>query len=858
MGDALSTQLLDEGTRRLVSERTQRCLDKLGRLYKQQYAVALFNSVRSQMAERSEPQPQLVPRKTPLKLQASWEGYVFQYLPSKKKWKEQYFVVQTDYQVAYYETKQAYKDGAEPSGVLWCAGFQVLPSLQKYQSLVAVSPNAEPKGKVSGSPLLHCPTPYAVYLLHPYREHVYLCTQTAERHSECHAALKDSIRHVNAAGVSEKVEVQALRESVRLYRQEGGEFGTWAMCTGTEVEILSNLVMEDVLPAVQTNLKSKLRGKPSDQLKAWIQVKDSIYGQVRNQVKPRYQALVKECAEGRPRVEGLVRSDLNEILACKEQLQRKIRAWVAPSAEPFWRSQVQQDLPTLLESLADPVGEGFSQLRVLFIGKTSEIIAEVKNGANNDQIGKLMSKLKVLPYNVVAMQPSYKNVEGLWEHKERLRQTFNFTTLDTLIDHAQRLMQQLLDSAVHTFEQLTHHNMSKGSGNALTSLLQKAQDRVLKKYDYDSSTVRKKFFQEALLQITFPCVLKKLAPTCKQGLGKYEEDVYTEYARVLFLPNIYEEALLQIVAPDIAKAIRAATNENKHKLFRDSVMIPADSEPNLLARLANEQTPWKAARFSAFNPQARSSDDLDREPGEIAIEEEEEEEESPENRSPVAASNTPSVMQKKEAVSASAGEFESEREKHRKVEIPQVVLHKAPSREQEGFDVSEDSVFDSDLKNGFDESPAVARRAASPKHQSPSKDTGTDAPTQTMTLLDQAEPKWHRNSDGDVSEILDALTVVRLPVEEFSDVGGPAVMRGGSRKKSSYRGSTEDAHTEVEVEYRSLQDNVDGKGGRDARSRDEQQENANVCNGFANASPALEKKDDGDDDEEEEANDSVF
>lgn len=42
---------------------------------------------------------------------------------------------------------------------------------------------------------------------------------------------------------------------------------------------------------------------------------------------------------------------------------------------------------------------------------------------------------------------------------------------------------------------------------------------ALQKYDYDSSTVRKKFFREALLQITIPFLLKKLAPTCKGVRG---------------------------------------------------------------------------------------------------------------------------------------------------------------------------------------------------------------------------------------------------------------------------------------------------------------------------------------------------
>lgn len=35
-----------------------------------------------------------------------------------------------------------------------------------------------------------------------------------------------------------------------------------------------------------------------------------------------------------------------------------------------------------------------------------------------------------------------------------------------------------------------------------------------KKYDYDSSTVRKKFFREALLQIIIPYMLKQLSPSC--------------------------------------------------------------------------------------------------------------------------------------------------------------------------------------------------------------------------------------------------------------------------------------------------------------------------------------------------------
>lgn len=37
---------------------------------------------------------------------------------------------------------------------------------------------------------------------------------------------------------------------------------------------------------------------------------------------------------------------------------------------------------------------------------------------------------------------------------------------------------------------------------------------TFQKYDYDSSTVRKKFFREALLQIFIPYMLQQLSPSC--------------------------------------------------------------------------------------------------------------------------------------------------------------------------------------------------------------------------------------------------------------------------------------------------------------------------------------------------------
>ncbi|XP_010788290.1 niban-like protein 1 [Notothenia coriiceps] len=71
-----------------------------------------------------------------------------------------------------------------------------------------------------------------------------------------------------------------------------------------------------------------------------------------------------------------------------------------------------------------------------------------------------------------------------------------------------------MDHAVYTFEQILHQSLESQGTEELCKAIQRCQDRVIKKFDYDSSTVRKRFFREALLQIFIPYMLKQLSPAC--------------------------------------------------------------------------------------------------------------------------------------------------------------------------------------------------------------------------------------------------------------------------------------------------------------------------------------------------------
>ncbi|KAG9330271.1 hypothetical protein JZ751_025945 [Albula glossodonta] len=109
-----------------------------------------------------------------------------------------------------------------------------------------------------------------------------------------------------------------------------------------------------------------------------------------------------------------------------------------------------------------------------------------------------------------------------------------------------------MDDAVYTFEQLLHQSLEVKGEENVCKAIQRCQDRVIKKFDYDSSTVRKKFFREALLQILIPYMLRQLTPACAPDLPRFRELIFEDFSRFILVENVFEEVVLQSVMKDIS------------------------------------------------------------------------------------------------------------------------------------------------------------------------------------------------------------------------------------------------------------------------------------------------------------------
>ncbi|KAK5851729.1 hypothetical protein PBY51_023260 [Eleginops maclovinus] len=594
MGDVVSSHL-DESKREMITDWTGSVIRDFSDVYEQQYAVALFNSVRFEIEGGGGPQSQLLHRKDPLAGHSIFSGSLYQYQEESRKWRNRFVSVPNSYIVGLYESKTSHDRGLHPKVSINCAGYKALTSMEEYMELINTSlPGI--KAKVATSPFIKCASQFPLILWHPYARHHYFCVMTEKEQKKWHAVLQDCVRHSNN-GLSEDCNVQtpAFTDSVRLYRQAKGNYGTWDMMCGKPPQILANLVMETLHPELRGLVAPRLRGKMQQRQRHWMLISDAVYKQVLSQTNVQYDALVDACEAQSAPLDARLRTDMDQIIASKEHVSGKIRALVLPKAEQILRTNVQPYISSILEALMEPTSRGFSEVREVFFREMVEISKNSLNGGGKDKLGDNMERLSMLAFHPVKMQSCYVKVEQL--NLEGLQQRFDVASPSVFVSRAQILMREQMDNAVYTFEQLLHQSLETHGENDMCKIMQRCQERVLKKYDYDSSTVRKKFFREALLQIIIPYMLKQLSPSCSPELPRYKEFIFEDFSRFLLVENMFEELVLQSVSKDIMMAVKEAAVQRRHNLYRDSIIL-TNSDPNLHLLGESSAVDW-AAEFGA-------------------------------------------------------------------------------------------------------------------------------------------------------------------------------------------------------------------------------------------------------------------
>ncbi|CAL8345941.1 unnamed protein product, partial [Lota lota] len=588
MGDVISSHL-DEGKREIITARTGKVMGQFDALYEQQYGVALFNKVRFDVEGGGGPQPQLLHRKVPLENRCIFSGTLFQYLEENKKWRNRFLFIPDSYSINYYDSKASHDRALHPKGTISCAGYKVLTSMEQYLELMA---NSLPgvKAKVGSAPFLKVATQFPLILWHPYARHLYFCVVTEKEQHKWLAIFQDCVRHAND-GLSEdsRVQTPAFTDAVRLYRQAKGQYGTWDMMCGGPPQILSNLVMEVLLPELRDLISPRLKGKMHERQRNWMLVSDAVYGLVQGQCEAQFHAVEQRCEAGRPLLEASIRTDMDQIITSKEHVTNKIRGVVLSKADKLLKVSIQPYISSILEALMEPTSRGFSEVRDVFFRELVDMNKNAVNQGTKETVAEHMEKISMLAFHPVKMQSCYEKVEQL--SLDGLQQRFDVSSPSVFVQRAQILMREQMDDAVYTFEQILHQSLESQGTEGLCKTIQRCQDRVIKKFDYDSSTVRKRFFREALLQIFIPYMLKQLTPSCASDLPGFQELIFEDFSRFILVDNIFEEVVLHSVMKDIMTAVKEAAVQRRHNLYRDSIVLTS-SDPNLHLLGDNPSIDW--------------------------------------------------------------------------------------------------------------------------------------------------------------------------------------------------------------------------------------------------------------------------
>ncbi|XP_056597287.1 protein Niban 1 [Triplophysa dalaica] len=572
-----SCSLLDESKISYVRGRTEAELKNFSPHYRRQSCVAFFSHLKDEVEQHRASQAHLLKQKESLEaLEVLYKDSMVHF-EDNRKWRERFVVIRTDYSLELHDSLETFTKGAPARHKLLTTGGTVLTSEEKYNTIIDKDfPDPNGSKEDSSVPMVVVPGPLPVYLRLPYRRDLYFCFQQEEKRARFVSILNDSIRHQNQDYLkSMTYEVQALLKAIHFYRQEKGHYESWDMLVGTECQVLANLVMEELLPSLQTELFPKLKGKKTERKRVWLVTVEATYDIVQEHLREGLENLKKECRDATRQQEALIRSDMDQIINSQTFLETKLQALVSDPALKYCSESVAPYLASILEELMGPVSTGFQAVRLLLEDELTRVCKDFPQDGVTEELQKALQLV-----GRDRLDDCYQHVNVLKEQLQELRNRFKFSNSMQVVHYTQNQMQQLFENAVFTFELLLETGL-KDKPDKQASLMEKAKLRVLKQFDYDSSTVRKKIFQDALVDITLPAIRRNLAAGCKTELSNFEQFIFADYTNFVQVDNVYENILLNILNNDVIKVVKEAASLKKNNLFGDSTDLHCVSQSSL-------------------------------------------------------------------------------------------------------------------------------------------------------------------------------------------------------------------------------------------------------------------------------------
>ncbi|KAM7387809.1 hypothetical protein PAMP_024022 [Pampus punctatissimus] len=387
-----ASSLLDDATSNYIKGQAEAELKGFSPYYRKQFSVSRFSEVEDDLEQHKEKITQLLKqREAPEGGEVLYEEAVL-YFDDTRKWRERYVVVRANYCLECHDGLETFVKGVPPRHKLLPTGGTVLTTEEKYMAMVdKCFPDDTNVKEDFAPPLSGMPGQFPVYLRLPYRRDSYFCFKQQVKQAAFLSILSDCIRHQNQDFLKKTTcEVQAFLKAIQLYRQDKGRYEAWDMLIGSDVRVMANLVMEQLLPSLEKDMLPRLKAKKTEKKRVWFATVEAAYILVQEHLLEGLSALKEDCRVSVRQQEVLIHSDMDQILNSRKQLEDKVRAKVSEPAEKLCCESVQPYLGSVLEELMEPISSGFQEGRQLSESMMDQVCQDVLQGGQNEQLKKLM------------------------------------------------------------------------------------------------------------------------------------------------------------------------------------------------------------------------------------------------------------------------------------------------------------------------------------------------------------------------------------------------------------------------------------------------------------------------------------
>ncbi|KAF3829285.1 hypothetical protein GH733_003549 [Mirounga leonina] len=378
---------------------------------------------------------------------------------------------------------------------------------------------------------------------HPFRRHLCFSAATGEAQRAWRLALQGGIRlRGTVLQRSQAPAARAFLDAVRLYRRHQGHFGDDDVTLGSDAEVLTGVLMRELLPALRAQTLPGLRGPGRNRAWAWTEPeKDELLAVLEKTLRP----------------------DVDQILRQQERLAGRLRVEVQRPLESCLRGKVDTQLSLVTQKLLSTMEAVLSAVQTLLAQGMDRLSRHLRGNSSGTQLRKEVYSFGEMPWDPELMQTCYHEAERSQGHLGQLVVPFGFFGTQSLVFGAQDLAQQLMADAVTTFLQLADQGLTTALDcTQAAQQLEKVRGRVLKKFQSDSSSAQSKFIRGWLLCIFLPFVLHQLEGSCKVELLEFEGDVLAVGSPALTIEGISKDivqgVLLQRIDRELKKALGAS------------------------------------------------------------------------------------------------------------------------------------------------------------------------------------------------------------------------------------------------------------------------------------------------------------